>query len=173
SRSFGRASLRRCPWRATCGPTKKKKVIRRATSRRYINPMARPRPRTHFSTRETAGSIRYAKKTANRKAIRVRRAMYRNPSPSANSSTVNRTRDVRTSIRDIENFQYSIPQHFRVIAGDQDPHQRELIVEPQRPVPSIALEHKMIEFSLGAPHLHLVSAGKCQAYEHGRTLMRI
>jgi hypothetical protein len=37
---------------------------------------------------------------------------------------------------------YLVAHYFRIVAGHQNAHQLELIVEPQRPFPGIALEQK-------------------------------
>src|SRR5579883_3434750 len=77
---------------------------------------------------------------ANRNENRVRRAAYRNPSPKANSSAVNRTRDVRVSMRTMRwtppvgpAANSSVPHHFGIVARHQDALQLELVVKPQGP----------------------------------------
>ena len=97
----------------------------------------RPRLRVHFCKRDTAGSTRYAKKIANRKAISVRRAMYKKTSPNAKNSVVTSTRTVRESIRANADL---VSNHFRVLARDQNSLQLKLVVEPKRPVARVALQ---------------------------------
>src|SRR5580692_5024197 len=120
--------------------------------------------------RDTAGSTRYAKKIANRNAIRVRRAMYKKPSPNAKNSVVTSTRTVRESIKANVDL---VSDHFRVLAPDQNSLQLKLIVEPKRPVARFAIQVQTVEFVLCPSDGYLFPAGKLNRYRHRRTRMRI
>src|SRR5580692_122700 len=120
--------------------------------------------------RDTAGSIRYAKKIAKRNAIRVRRAMYKKPSPNAKNSVVASTRTVRESIKANADL---VSYHFRVLAGDQNSLQLELVVQPKRPDAGLAVQVQPVQFALRPPDRHLFSTRKFHRHRHRRACVCI
>jgi hypothetical protein len=91
--------------------------------------------------------------------MRVLRATYRNPNPTANRRTVKITREVRVSMSAMVvagPFQCGlthgpsatlITHDFCVIAGDKNFLQLELVVEPHRPVAAFAAQDELVEFA--------------------------
>src|SRR2546425_1015384 len=95
---------------------------------------------------------------ANRKAIRVWRATYRNPKASANSSIVIRARAVRVSISSkgrspllqLTGPAPSIAYNFCTIGRNRNPYEFELIVpvDPQSPFEAISGQVQTEQFPL-------------------------
>src|SRR5208282_5056008 len=127
---------------------------------------------------------------ANRNKIKVRRAAYRKPSPTANRRAVSSTREVRES-KSVKSypgkagFRFrvsaiskpdtcpSVSFHDRVLAHDGDPHQLPLIVEPELPGPRVGLQFQPIQFLHPALQAHLFPANGLRAQRCRRLLVRI
>src|ERR1700728_713692 len=143
--------------------------------------MARTRPRSSRSKWFTSGLMRYAKKMAKRKAISVARATYRKPSPSANSSTVIRTRAVRESAssnkfsRALDSAAgFLVPDYFRIISGNRHPYKLEMIalIHPECPVKRLAVKVQPQQFSFCASNRDLLFADQFHADTHRSSVLR-
>src|SRR6185437_5602119 len=122
---------------------------------------------------------RYAKNTANRNAISVRRAAYRNAAPMANTKTVKRIRVARESMRAIVvRFSPAIaaasPRCYLIAdylssGVVHQTHNLELVVEPEAPVSTLGSQIKATIFLLRSADVELIPSGELDANRQGRS----